>query len=107
MDESTGGGSGGAGSPARLTIVDSWLEPLPGAACGENLEYDDEFREMEKAAAGRPPASSIPKTCRRLACRSRHTQSLFERTRDLRVAAYWTRAAGALEAWRPCPKVCA
>ena len=60
MDESTGGGSGGAGSPARLTIVDTWLEPLPGAACGENLEYDDEFREMEKAAAGKPAGQFDP-----------------------------------------------
>ena len=46
MDQSTGGESGSAGSPARLTIVDTWIQPLPGAACGENLEYDDEFRAM-------------------------------------------------------------
>jgi type VI secretion system protein ImpA len=93
MDESTGGGSGGAGSPARLTIVDSWLEPLPGAACGENLEYDEEFRAMEKAAAGKPAGQfdpeDVPPDWRTVLG---HTQSLFERTRDLRVAAYWTRA---------------
>jgi len=93
MDESTGGGSGGAGSPARLTIVDSWLEPLPGAACGENLEYDEQFREMEKAAAGRPAGQfdpePIPPDWRAVLA---HTEGLFERTRDLRVAAYWVRA---------------
>src|SRR5664280_2912420 len=56
MDDSTGGGGGVAGSPARPTIVDTWLQPLADSACGENLEYDDEFREMEKAAVGRPPS---------------------------------------------------
>jgi len=93
MDESTGGGSGGAGSPARLTIVDSWLEPLPRAACGENLEYDEQFREMEKAAAGKPAGQfdpeGVPPDWRAVLG---HTQGLFERTRDLRVAVYWTRA---------------
>ena len=105
MDESTGGGSGGAGSPARLTIVDSWLEPLPGAACGENLEYDEEFREMEKAAAGRPAGQfdpeDVPPDWRAVLG---HTQSLFERTRDLRVAAYWTRARLRLEGVATLPE---
>ena len=105
MDESTGGGSGGAGSPARLTIVDSWLEPLPGAACGENLEYDEEFREMEKAAAGRPAGQfdpeDVPPDWRAVLG---HTQSLFERTRDLRVAVYWTRARLRLEGVATLPE---
>jgi type VI secretion system protein ImpA len=81
-----------------LTIVDKWLEPLPGAACGENLEYDEEFREMEKAAAGRPASQfdpeDVPPDWRAVLG---HTQSLFERTRDLRVAVYWTRACMRLE----------
>ena len=93
MDQSTGGGSGSAGSPARLTIVDTWIQPLPGAACGENLEYDEEFRAMEKAAAGRPATQfdpeDVPPDWRAVLA---HCQSLFERTRDLRVALYWTRA---------------
>ena len=105
MDDSTGGGSGGAGSPARLTIVDSWLEPLPGAACGDNLEYDEEFREMEKAAAGRPATQfdpeDVPPDWRAVLG---HTQSLFERTRDLRVAAYWTRARLRLEGVATLPE---
>ena len=105
MDESTGGGSGGAGSPARLTIVDSWLEPLPGAACGENLEYDEEFREMEKAAAGKPASQfdpeDVPPDWRAVLT---HTQSLFERTRDLRVAVYWTRASLRVEGVASLPE---
>ena len=105
MDQSTGGDSGGAGSPARLTIVDTWIEPLPGAACGENLEYDEEFREMEKAAAGRPATQfdpeDVPPDWRAVLG---HTQSLFERTRDLRVAAYWTRARMRLEGVATLPE---
>ena len=48
---------------------------------------------MEKAAAGRPAGQfdpeDVPPDWRAVLG---HTQSLFERTRDLRVAAYWTRA---------------
>jgi type VI secretion system protein ImpA len=77
----------------RPTIVDTWLEPLAGSSCGEDLEYDDEFREMEKAAAGRPPSqfevNGVPPDWRAVL---NHAQALFERTRDLRVAIYWSRA---------------
>jgi type VI secretion system protein ImpA len=93
MDESTGGGAIGSGSTDRPTIVDAWLEPLPGSSCGEDLEYDDDFREMEKAAAGRPPSqfelNGVPPDWRAVL---NQAQALFERTRDLRVAIYWTRA---------------
>ena len=93
MDDGTGGGVSGAGSPARSTIVDAWLQPLADSACGENLEYDDEFREMEKAAIGRPPsqfeAEGVAPDWRAVLG---HSQNLFERSRDLRVAIYWTRA---------------
>jgi type VI secretion system protein ImpA len=93
MDDSTGGGVSSAGSPARPTIVDAWLQPLADSTCGENLEYDDEFREMEKAATGRPPsqfeAEGVAPDWRAVLG---HAQNLFERSRDLRVAIYWTRA---------------
>ena len=105
MDDSTGGGGSGAGSPARLTIVDTWLQPLSGAACGDNLEYDEEFREMEKAAVGRPATQFDPEG---LAPDWRavldHAQSLFERTRDLRVAIYWTRARIRMEGAKSLPE---
>jgi type VI secretion system protein ImpA len=104
MDDSTGG-TGVAGSPARLAIVDSWLEPLAGNACGDNLEYDDEFREMEKAAAGRPPTQfdleGLAPDWRAVVG---HAQSLFERTRDLRVAVLWTRARVRLEGAKTLPE---
>jgi len=89
MDESTGGGSGGAGSPARLTIVDSWLEPLSGAACGAGKP------------AGQFDPEGVPPDWRAVLG---HTQSLFERTRDLRVAAYWTRAQVRLDGVAALPE---
>ena len=93
MDESTGDGTGRSGSTDGATIVDTWLQPLADSPCGEDLEYDDEFREMEKAAAGREPSqfelNGVPPDWRAVL---NHAQALFERTRDLRVAIYWTRA---------------
>lgn len=86
MDDSPGGDA------AVPTIVDTWLEPLPGNPVGDNLEYDDDFREMEKAAAGRPATQfdeGVAPDWRQVLAR---TQSLFERTRDLRVGVYWLRA---------------
>ena len=93
MDDSAGSGGGTAGSPVQLTIVDTWLTPLAGSPCGESLEYDDDFREMEKAAVGRPPSQfeveGVQPDWRGVLTRA---QSLFERSRDLRVAIYWARA---------------
>ena len=104
MDDGTGGGGGVAGSAAP-TIVDTWLQPLGGSACGENLEYDDEFREMEKAAAGRPPsqfeAEGVAPDWRSVLG---HAQALFERTRDLRVAVYWSRARVRLDGVATLPE---
>ncbi|MGZ5183918.1 MAG: type VI secretion system protein TssA [Caldimonas sp.] len=88
-----------------MTIVDAWLQPLPGSPCGDNLEYDDEFREMEKAAVGRAATQFDPEG---LAPDWRavlgHSQSLFERTRDLRVAIYWSRARIRLEGAATLPE---
>lgn len=92
MDESTGSGGGSAGVSAKPTVVDAWLQPLSDSPCGEDLAYDDDFREMEKAASGRPAtqfAEGVPPDWRTVLNQS---QALFERTRDLRVAIYWARA---------------
>lgn len=76
----------------------AWLEPLGDSACGEDLEYDNDFLELAQAAAGKPgdqfqPEGEPPdwRATRSLA------ESLFERTRDLRVAIYWARAMLHLE----------
>ena len=104
-DDSAGGAGEGAGSPGRLTIVDTWLMPLADSPCGESLEYDDDFREMEKAAVGRPPSQfeieGVQPDWRAVLTRA---QSLFERTRDLRVAIYWARARVRLDGASTLPE---
>jgi type VI secretion system protein ImpA len=76
------------------SIVDAWLEPLADSPCGNDPEYDNDFAvDLANAAAGKPatqfdPAGEPPnwRLARTLA------ETLFERTRDLRVAIYWARA---------------
>jgi type VI secretion system protein ImpA len=93
MDDSLGLDS--LGVPAEPTIVDTWLEPLGDPPCGDDLEWDNDFLEMTQASVGKPgtqfsnDTDAKPpewRTVQRLA------ESLFERTRDLRVAIYWARA---------------
>lgn len=66
------------------------------APCGEDLEYDAQFAEMEKAATATPERQfgttlvpAEPADWREV---KRTALALSERTRDLRVAAYLTRA---------------
>ncbi len=93
MDDSIGNTGGGVKASAPPSLVDTWLEPLPDSPCGEDLEYDDDFRAMEKAAAGRLPSQfeleGVAPDWREVLIQS---QALFERTRDLRVAIHWARA---------------
>ncbi len=78
-----------------------WLQPLAddAAPCGADLEYDNEFLDLTKAAAGKPESQfegAEPPNWRRVV---EIVESLFERTRDLRVAVYWVRAQLHLEGW--------
>lgn len=77
--------------------IEAWLEPLEGGACGDDLEYDPTFLELELAAAGKPEtqfgAAEPPQwpQVRELA------ENLLKNTRDLRVAVLWGRSAINLE----------
>ncbi|CAH0351082.1 type VI secretion system protein TssA [Aquabacterium sp. CECT 9606] len=81
-------------STGERTIVDDWFEPLPDAdaPCGPDLEYDNTFLELAQAATGKPETQFAP--AEPPDWRQVHdiSQSLFERTRDLRVAMHWARA---------------
>jgi type VI secretion system protein ImpA len=87
-------------SSGQPTIVDTWLEPLGDAACGDDLEWDNDFLEMTQAAAGKPGTQfsddkdAVPPDWRAV---QRLAESLFERTRDVRVAIFWARAQVHLE----------
>lgn len=95
MDDESSGLEG-----AERTLVDGWLEPLGDPPCGEDLEWDNEFLEMAQASVAKPGSQFAGdtdarppewRTVKRLA------ESLFERTRDVRVAIYWARAQVHLE----------
>ncbi len=101
MDDSLGLGNSG-----QPTIVDTWLEPLGEPACGEDLEWDNDYLEMTQAAAGKPGTQFSDdkdakppdwRTVQKLA------ESLFDRTRDVRVAIYWARAQVHLESAKTLP----
>jgi type VI secretion system protein ImpA len=76
-------------------VVERFLSPLPdeAAPCGPDLEYDPAFLELNQAAAGKPEtqwAAAEPPNWREVRTQA---EALFERTRDLRVAVLWARAA--------------
>jgi type VI secretion system protein ImpA len=71
--------------------LEALLRPVSHVApCGDNLEYDSEFRELERAAEPKPEhaigntvvAAELPDWQAVL----RHATGLFDRTKDLRVA---------------------
>lgn len=86
-------------------FVESALSPLPdeSAPCGPDLEYDPAFLELNQAAAGKPEtqwAPAEPPDWREV---RNQAESLFGRTRDLRVAVLWVRSAVQLEGFAALP----
>lgn len=73
--------------------LDAWLEPLDGEACGEDLEYDPVFLELDQAAAGKPETQFAPAEPPQWPQVRELTEGLLSRTRDLRVGLLWGRAA--------------
>jgi type VI secretion system protein ImpA len=72
--------------------VDLWLEPLEDSPCGEDLEYDNDFLELIKAAEGKPEtqfSEAEPPDWRQV---TELAEAMFARTRDLRVCMFWGRA---------------
>ncbi|MBI3348960.1 MAG: type VI secretion system protein TssA [Burkholderiales bacterium] len=79
--------------------VEGWLQPLAdeAAPCGPDLEYDNAFLELTQAAQGKPESqfeAAVPPDWRDV---RRRCESLFDGSRDLRVAVLWLRAQLRLE----------
>ncbi len=77
--------------------VDSLLKEISAETpCGENLEYDAEFGEMERVAQGKPEKqmgeSLIPAQEADWPDLKNRAVELFKRTNDLRVAIYLTQS---------------
>lgn len=86
-------------------LVDAWIQPLDGNPSGQDLEYDNDFLELSKAAEGKPEtqfSAAEPPNWSEVADLSR---AIFERTRDLRVCMYWARAQLHLVGLRALPEV--
>lgn len=78
-------------SPAALH---AWLQPVGsnGLPCGPDVEYEDDFLELLRAANGKPPSQFSPGEPPDWVLVRDKAETLLARTRDLRVAVYWTRA---------------
>lgn len=86
------------------TIVDDWFEPLAGdEPCGSDLEYDNTFLELVQAATGKPETQFAPAEPPNWRQVQDLAQSLFERTRDLRIALLWGRARVQLDGFEALP----
>lgn len=85
---------------AQAHVV-SWLQALAddGAPCGADLEYDNDFLALTQAAAGKPESQFGPAEPPDWPQARAIAESLFERTRDLRVAIVWLRAQLHLQGW--------
>ena len=80
-----------------LIDVNSLLEEISAELpCGEDLEYDPEFGEMERAAQGKPEqqigSTLIPAQEADWPTVKNRAIALFGRTKDLRAAVYLTRS---------------
>lgn len=90
---------------AGVASVDAWIRPLAaeGGPCGLDLHYDNDFLSLNQAAAGRPKTTfdaEVPPDWRAV---RRQAEVLFERTRDLRVALLWLRAALNIDGFMALP----
>ena len=86
--------------------VESWLLPLPDEAepCGKDLEYDNEYLELAKAAEGTPETQfgpGEPPNWREVRSKA---ANLLSRTRDLRIAILWARAVINLNGFSSFPE---
>jgi type VI secretion system protein ImpA len=78
-----------------MSSVEMWLQPLsdPDEPCGKDLEYGSEFLELVLAAQGKPETQFSPRVAPDWRDVLEKSETLLERTRDLRVALLWLRAS--------------
>lgn len=86
-------------STALAAQIQAWLDPLAGddGPCGPDLEYDNAFLELTKAAEGKPETQFERAVLPDWRDVREQAEALLERTRDLRIALLWLRAVVNLE----------
>ena len=93
---------GGISNAVSTIDVDALLEEISSdSPCGEDLEYDPQFGEMERAARGKAEQQFGDTIVEAVEPEWREVRDpaleLFSRTKDLRVAVYLTQAMVHLE----------
>ena len=73
--------------------VSQWLAPLAdeSAPCGPDLEYDNEFLALNQSATGKPESTFGPAEPPDWRAVVDQSESLLDRSRDLRIAILWLR----------------
>ena len=97
-------------APATFELsaeLQSWLVPLDADPCGPDLEYDPEMLELAMAAAGKPESQFAPASPPDWSRVQELCVSLFQRTRDLRVAVMWGRSQLSLVGYGALPSALA
>jgi len=90
---------------AEAIHVNAWLRPLSDdQPCGPDLEFDADALEMEQAA-GKPANQFGPGEPADWLRVRELSEALLERTRDLRVLLWWSRAQVNLEGFAALPGV--
>jgi type VI secretion system protein ImpA len=86
-------------------VVDAWLLALSddSAPCGLDLEYENEFLELSKAAHGKPETQFGPGEPPNWRNVREMSAALLDKTRDLRVALLWVRAVVNLAGFSALP----
>lgn len=69
--------------------VASWLLPLDGVACGDDLEYDFAVLELNQSAAGKPETQFSAAEPPQWHIVREQAEIVMSRTRDLRIAVIW------------------
>jgi type VI secretion system protein ImpA len=72
--------------------VASWLMPLDGSPCGDDLEYDPAVLELNQTAAGKPETQFSAAEPPPWPLVREQAEMVMARTRDLRIAALWGRS---------------
>ena len=89
FDEETDGAPPGAEFPYE---IQAFLEPLEDNPSGEDLEYDLQFMELAQAVLGKPETQFAPAEPPMWPAVQSLAEELMARTRDVRLAVWWTRA---------------
>ena len=81
----------------------AWMQALDDGTCGPDLEYDNEYLALTQAAAGKPESQFGPAEPPDWLAVREASETLLDRSRDLRLALYWLRSGVRLMGYAALP----